>query len=91
MSAENIYQMFVRHGRAGFFVKRDSWGDPRTLAKVISVGGKEEGPLDGKGPYFGNPVVIADIAYQGRIQRGKLSSPGTYAYFKIPRPDWWSS
>jgi hypothetical protein len=89
VGAENIYQMFIRCGRAGFFVKRDSWGHPQTLARVVSVGGKEEGLLDGVAPYYGNPVVIADVAYQGRIQREKLSSPGTYAYVEIPRPYWW--
>lgn len=89
MDAENIYQMFNRNGGAGFFVKRDSWGHPRTLARVLSVAGKTVGSIDGVPPYFGNPVVIADVAYQGKVQRDKLTCPGTYAYREVPRPDWW--
>jgi hypothetical protein len=89
MPAENIYQMFARHGRAGFFVKRDSWTHPQTAAQIVSVGGMEAGLLPGDPPYYKNPVVIADVTYQGRIKREKLSSAGTYAYTEIGRPEWW--
>ena len=89
MPVENIYQMFVRHGCTGFFVKRNSWTHPDTAAQIVTVGGLEMGALPGNGPYFDNPVVIADVAYQGKIRRGTLSSAGTFAYSEIERPIWW--
>lgn len=89
MAEENIYQIFIRHGKAGFFVRRNSWTHPRTVAQIVSVGGRESGPLEGAPPYYKSPEVIADISYQGRLSREKLTSPGTYAYIEIQRPDWW--
>jgi hypothetical protein len=92
---ENIYQMFTRLGRAGFFVKRNSWSHPRTVAQVLTVGGLLEGVLPGKPPYYQdasrkNPVVIARISYQGQLPiEEELTSPGTYAYSIVPRPDSW--
>jgi hypothetical protein len=89
VAAENIYQMFIRHGRCGFFVKRNSWTHPGSAACIVTVDGLEAGALSGKPPYFNNPKVIADIAYQGRVTRTELSSPGTYAYTEIGKPNWW--
>lgn len=95
MAAENIYQMFTRLGGAGFFVKRDSWSHPRTLARVISVGGLTSGPLPGPPPYHqpaGNKplVVMAAISYRGAPAKIEvLTSPGTFAYTWIDRPVWW--
>jgi hypothetical protein len=95
MAAENIYQMFTRLGAAGFFVKRDSWSHPRTVARVVSVGGLTSGDLPGLPPYH-QPLgakklkVIAEISYQGApAQLEELTSPGTFAYTMIERPDWW--
>ena len=86
--AENIYQMYVRRGDVGFFVKRNSWTHPRSLARVVEIGGALGGVLPGCAPYFGNPKVIAEILYQARMTRGALSRPGTYAYREVERPDW---
>lgn len=96
MPVENIYQMFTRLGAAGFFVKRNSWSHPRTVARVISVGGLTSGPLPGSPPYHQPPgskplVVMATISYQGApAKREVLTSPGTYAYTLIDRPVWWN-
>ena len=88
---ENVYQMFQRFGGAGFFVKRNSWSHPRSVARVVSVGGIQSGLLAGTPPYFDNPEVLADVAFQGQILRQKLSSPETFAYSIEDRPDWWPS
>ena len=85
----NIYEMFRRHGGAGFFVRRNSWGHELTAARVVLVAGLEAGELPGTPPYHGNPEVIAEISYQGNIRRAPLRCPGTYAYREIPRPLWW--
>jgi hypothetical protein len=95
MPVENIYQMFTRLGAAGFFVKRDSWSHPSTAARVISVGGLTSGPLPGRPPYHQPPgskplIVMAAISYQGAPAKIEvLTSPGTFAYHWIERPDWW--
>jgi hypothetical protein len=86
MAIENIYQMFMRHGHVGFFINSNSWSHPYTAGQVVSVGGIDAGRLPGDPPYFQNPVVIADVADQGRIKREKLSSTGTFAYTEIVRP-----
>lgn len=95
MSSENIYQMFTRLGGAGFFVKRNSWSHPRAFARVISVGGLETGPLPGTPPYHNTPdgkklKVLAAISYHGeRAVVQQLTSPGTFAYSQIDRPERW--
>ena len=72
----NVYEMYAANGnRAGFYVRRNSWA-PHNVARVLSIDGKESGPLPGKPPYHGNPVVIADHPW-GVCQ---LSCPGTYGY-----------
>lgn len=83
----NIYQMYEKQGnKVGFFVVRDSWAN--IYAKVTSVGGKQQGPLKGKPPYYGNPVVKMDVYNKnGTIQKTDqlLSCPGTYAYKLIEK------
>lgn len=82
--------MFHRIGDVGFFVKRNSWTHPKTVAKVISVGGKRHPPLDGEPPYYNRQNVTAIASYQGnRTLLEDLSCPGTYAYEQVDRPDWW--
>jgi hypothetical protein len=95
MPVENSYQMFTRLDGAGVFVKRDSWSHPRTVAKVISVGGLTSGPLPGLPPYHQPPgakklIAMAAISYQGEPEKiQELASPGTFAYTVIERPTWW--
>lgn len=93
MGKENIFQMYTRIGGAGFFVKRDSWTHPKTIVRVVSVGGLTSGPLPGDPPYHGtgpkmrSPKVMAEISYQGAAPRlEELSCPGTYAYAHIEGP-----
>lgn len=75
----NLYQLYERSGnRCGFRVRRNSWGN--TTAIVRSIGGQTEGPLPGKPPYYGNPVVIADVSGTWTERGAQLSSPGTYAW-----------
>lgn len=96
MERENIYQMYTRLGGAGFFVKRDSWSHPKTVARIVSIGGLTTEPLPGKPPYhnqggkLGSPKVLAEVSYQGQASKAEeLSCPGTYAYQIIERPEWW--
>src|SRR5690348_10054330 len=94
----NIYLMYVQNGnRCGFWVKRNSWS--ANIARVTSIGGKADGPLEGNPPYFTNPKVRADVYMEetgemrwapggfGRHQ--ELSSAGTYGYRLMPTPSWW--
>src|SRR5262245_61728866 len=96
MSKENILQMFTRLGGAGFFVKRDSWSHPDTVAKVISVGGLASGTLPGDPPYHQprgwKPLVVqALVSYQGaRPMPQVLTGAGTFAYTQVDRPEWWT-
>jgi hypothetical protein len=96
MEIENVYQMFSRLGGAGFFVKRNSWSHPRAAARVISVGGLTSGALPGKPPYHSEPPdwkklkVLAAISYGGEPAKvQELTSPGTYAYTLIEKPECW--
>jgi hypothetical protein len=51
----NVFQMYVANNeQPGFWLRRTTWGN--TCAQVTSVG-----PLKGPSPYYGNPVVLADI------------------------------
>jgi len=90
--ALNIFQMYQRNGdRAGFWVRRNSWGS-WSFAQVLTVQGRELGPLAGVGPYFNddrglNPIVEARIWYRGAVGvLEALSGPGTYAYVRIKAP-----
>jgi hypothetical protein len=96
MERQNLYQMYTRLNGAGFFVKRDSWSHPKTVARVVSIGGLTTEPLPGEPPYhnqggkLGSPKVIAEICYQGAApRRQELTCPGTYAYTQIDPPEWW--
>jgi hypothetical protein len=95
MPVENIYQMFTRLGGAGVFVKRDRWSHPRTVAKVISVGGLTSGSLPGLPPYHQPPgakklIAMAGISCQGEPAKiRELTNPGTFAYIVIEGPTWW--
>jgi hypothetical protein len=80
--------MLVRDG-PGFFVKRLSWSHPRTIARIAFVDRGIVAMLRYPPPYFGNPAVWADVAYQGVIRRQALDSPGTYSYRQVDRPTWW--
>jgi hypothetical protein len=78
----NIYQLYVANGnRAGFYVRRNSWAV--TYAQVMTIGGREAGPLSGQPPYYGNPPVTMDIYnIHGTVRAvaQQLSSPGGYGY-----------
>lgn len=83
--SRNIYQMYTDNNKSiGFFVRRDSWSS--IYAKVVSIAGKESGPLEGSAPYYGNPTVMM-LVYNndGTIKSGpeEMSCPGTYAYEQI--------
>ena len=81
----NIYQMYAANGnRCGFYVRRDSWSHPETYALVLTIDGKEEGPLPGFPPYHKNAGVSARIWYQGKPAVGRLSCAGSHAYSQIP-------
>lgn len=71
----NIFEMYYANGkRAGFWVKRDSWA--HMVAKVISIGGIEFGPLTGLGryPFFNDAkdAVFAEVYKLVRTEDGYL-------------------
>lgn len=74
--------MWVENGhRGGFWIVRNTWGN--WYARVLSVGGRGEGKLVGRAPYYGNPEVLVDVwdRRTGWVHRAfVLSSPGTYSY-----------
>lgn len=85
----NIYEMYVANGNAsGFWVQRDSWG-PRTVARILSVDGKESGALRGRAPYYGNPDVLCEFYLNGNLNNAskQLPCPGTFGYIQIKQPD----
>ena len=81
----NVFQMFVAHGGAGFWVRRTTWEN--TCARVVRVGA-----ITGPAPYFGNPSVLMDVyTLDGRIKdlATQLPVPGTYKTWRmIDAPDW---
>ncbi len=93
----NIYQMYVQNGmRCGFWVQRNSWST--NVARVTSINGQFEGPLDGHPPYFKNQKVRGDIyeSVTGEMtwrngnsgKNNELTSAGTFGYFLIATPSW---
>lgn len=92
----NVFEMYVANGnRAGFWVKRNSWGNTCALVKL--VGGQESGEMPGLPPYFGvkgkgSPKVIVDVIdlWTGQLKDGDtlLSCPGTCGYEQIAPPPW---
>lgn len=81
----NVFQMFVAHGGAGFWVRRTTWGN--SCARVVRVGA-----LNGPPPYYGNPSVIMDVyGLDGTLKDAgaQLPVPGTYKTWRqIDAPDW---
>lgn len=80
----NLYQMFLEHGGPGFWIRRVTW--THVCGRVVRVGA-----FRGEAPYFGNPVVLADLyKLEGGIKdvMVPLSSPGGSTWERIERPDW---
>jgi Domain of unknown function (DUF5710) len=82
---ENIYEMYVAHGSAGFWVRRITWGG--SCARVVRVG-----KITRPGPYFGSPSVLMDVYSLGgqlKDEAAPLPAAGTYkTWRKIEPPDW---
>lgn len=75
----NLYQLYERNGyRCPFRVERATWGN--TVATVKSIGGQTSGPLKGRGPYWGNPDVVADVSGAWVQADAVLPCPGTYRW-----------
>lgn len=81
----NLYQLYEDNGwKAGFLARRATWGN--TYALVKSIGGKTEGRLAGRGPYwFGRPV-IADVFGTWEAQDVELPCPGCFQWYAIAHP-----
>lgn len=83
----NIYEMYVFHWKKpGFWVRRTTWG--KTIAKITDVG-----PLSGRAPYYGNPVVKADVFDIHTGQRTDtdfiIDTAGTHkTWCWVQPPDW---
>lgn len=99
MEALNIYLMYIQNGnKCGFWIRRNSWAI--NIARVTSIAGQFEGPLEGDRPYFKNQKVRGDVyhAESGRMnwvsgdsgKNQELTSAGTYGYELISKPGWWS-
>lgn len=86
--SQNVYQMYEANGnKAGFFVRRRTWGN--TYGRIISIGGLTEGPLSGESPYFKNQKVIVDLFRNdgSLVAAGEvLSCPGNYSYERTDAP-----
>jgi hypothetical protein len=78
-STANLYQLYERNGlKCPFRVSRSSWGG--TVATVKSIGGQTSGPLKGRGPYWGNPVVVADVVGTWTESDAILPCCGSYQW-----------
>ena len=83
----NIFQMYAANeGRSGFWLRRATWGS--TCARVTLVG-----EFKGPPPYYGNPIVLADIydLRTGELKEKdtRLPVPGTYkTWLQIDPPTW---
>jgi hypothetical protein len=85
----NVFQMYVANGKqTGFWLRRTTWGN--TCAQVVHVGELSEKP-----PYYGNPVVRANIydLRSGKPQRlnVRIPCPGTYKTWRQIDPPSWAS
>lgn len=81
----NIYALYgANSNRAGFWVRRCSWG--RSVAYVLSIGGEREGPLPGEPPYHGNAKVWAAVCYPDRMLHEFLRCPGCWQWTLEPGP-----
>jgi hypothetical protein len=84
----NIFQMYAANGeQPGFWLRRTTWGN--TCACVTSVG-----EFKGPPPYYGNPIVLADI-YDLRTsdlkeKDARLPVPGTYKTWRQIDPPGWA-
>lgn len=88
-SNRNVFEMYVANDhKPGFWLRRTTWGN--TCAKVISVGA-----LNRPAPYFGNPVVLAEIydLQTGEMKeaRARIPVPGTYKTWRQIDPPSWAS
>jgi hypothetical protein len=80
MGARNVYQMYVDNGcQVGFWLRRWSWWN--VVLQVKFIDGGTCGELAGVPPYFGNPIVLADVYRFGRyVGLCQVRCPGSYAY-----------
>lgn len=83
--SKNVFQMFMSHGEAGFWVRRITW--ETICARVVRVG-----EITGPAPYFGNPSVLMDVyTLDGRLKSEveQLPVPGTFKTWReIEAPAW---
>ena len=85
-SGPNVYEMYVANeNRAGFFIRRITWGN--TIARITTIGGREEGALSGEPPYFGSDAVFAEfynLDTGERLNESEVSCPGTFtSYYQV--------
>src|SRR4029453_7005969 len=82
---QNVFEMYVAHGDAGFWVRRTTWGG--SCARVIRVGA-----ITGPPPSYGNPTVLMDIySLNGELSQAAATMPvpGTYKTWRqIDPPEW---
>lgn len=87
-SAHNVFEMAVRHGGPGFWVRRTTWD--ASIAQVVGIG-----PFTAPAPYFGNPPVLMDVySLDGRLREplAGLPVPGTYKTWRlVDAPGWVST
>ena len=86
-SDQDVFQMYVANSeQPGFWIRRTTWGN--TIAQITSVG-----PFTKPGPYYGNPVVLADIySLSGELrERGaRIPAPGTYKTWRLAEAPGWA-
>ena len=77
----NVYQMYYANNKKyGFFIKRNSWGN--TKMKVTKIQGVIEGQeINGKAPYYDNPIVESEVYINGEHKGSDVvSCAGTFSY-----------
>jgi hypothetical protein len=82
---QNVFEMHVANGGAGFWIRRTTWGG--ALARIIRIG-----EFTKPAPYFGNPSVLMDVYdLEGGLKEGlaMVPVPGTYkTWRRIEAPPW---
>lgn len=84
-SDENVYEMIVKYGGPGLWIRRTTWGN--TCARIVALG-----RFTRPAPYFGSPPVLMDVYTldgQPKQALAQVPVPGTYkTWRRWPEPEW---